>query len=55
MTVTDDLLENNGRYAASFDKGDLPLPRVWAWPWWPAWTHVSIPTSCWGSGKATRT
>ena len=26
MTVTDDLLENNAGYAASFDKGDLPLP-----------------------------
>ncbi len=26
MTVTDELLENNARYAASFDKGDLPLP-----------------------------
>ena len=26
MSVTDKLLENNARYAASFDKGDLPLP-----------------------------
>ncbi|MEV6637544.1 carbonic anhydrase [Actinoplanes sp. NPDC051470] len=26
MTVTDDLLANAERYAASFDKGDLPLP-----------------------------
>ncbi|HEY1273793.1 MAG TPA: carbonic anhydrase [Thermoleophilaceae bacterium] len=26
MTVTDDLLANNERYAESFDKGDLPLP-----------------------------
>lgn len=26
MTVTDDLLTNNASYAASFDKGDLPLP-----------------------------
>ncbi len=26
MTVTDDLLRNNERYAESFDKGDLPLP-----------------------------
>jgi carbonic anhydrase len=26
MTVTDDLLANNNSYAASFDKGDLPLP-----------------------------
>ena len=26
MTITDELLENNQTYAASFDKGDLPLP-----------------------------
>ncbi len=26
MSVTDELLTNNERYAASFDKGDLPLP-----------------------------
>jgi carbonic anhydrase len=26
MTVTDDLLANNASYAASFDKGELPLP-----------------------------
>ncbi len=26
MAVIDDLLENNAGYAASFDKGDLPLP-----------------------------
>jgi carbonic anhydrase len=26
MRVTDELLENNERYAASFDKGDLPVP-----------------------------
>ncbi len=26
MSVTDDLLKNNEAYAASFDKGDLPLP-----------------------------
>jgi carbonic anhydrase len=26
MTVTDELLANNERYADSFDKGDLPLP-----------------------------
>jgi carbonic anhydrase len=26
MTVTDELLQNNERYAESFDKGDLPLP-----------------------------
>jgi carbonic anhydrase len=26
MTVTDELLANAGRYAAAFDKGDLPLP-----------------------------
>jgi carbonic anhydrase len=26
MSVTDELLQNNARYAESFDKGDLPLP-----------------------------
>jgi carbonic anhydrase len=26
VSVTDQLLENNAAYAASFDKGDLPLP-----------------------------
>ena len=26
MSVTDDLLRKNEEYAASFDKGDLPLP-----------------------------
>lgn len=26
MSVTDDLLKNNESYAASFDKGDLPMP-----------------------------
>jgi carbonic anhydrase len=26
MSSTDELLANNDRYAASFDKGDLPLP-----------------------------
>ena len=26
MTQTDELLQNNEAYAASFDKGDLPLP-----------------------------
>ena len=26
MTVTDELLENNARYAEDFDKGDLPIP-----------------------------
>jgi carbonic anhydrase len=26
MTVTDELLANNATYAASFDKGELPLP-----------------------------
>ena len=26
MSVTESLLKNNDHYAASFDKGDLPLP-----------------------------
>src|SRR3978361_2313646 len=33
MTVTDELVANAERYAASFDKGDLPMP--------PA-THVAV-------------
>jgi len=33
MTVTDELLRNNERYAESFDKGDLPLPPG---------THVAV-------------
>jgi len=28
MSVTDELLENADRYAADFDKGDLPMPPV---------------------------
>ena len=27
MSVTDELLKNNEAYAASFDKGELPLPQ----------------------------
>ncbi len=26
MSVTDELLQNNARYAAAFDQGDLPMP-----------------------------
>ncbi|MDE2766146.1 MAG: carbonic anhydrase [Chloroflexota bacterium] len=26
MSATDEVLQNNARYAAAFDKGDLPLP-----------------------------
>ena len=26
MSVTDQLIQNNERYATSFDKGQLPLP-----------------------------
>jgi len=26
MSVTDELLQNNARYAEAFDKGDLPIP-----------------------------
>ena len=38
MTVTDDLLANNARYAETFDKGDLPLPPGSASRWWRVWT-----------------
>ena len=26
MSITDELLQNNERYATAFDKGDLPMP-----------------------------
>ena len=55
MTTTDEVLESNARYAESFDKGSLPLPRRAAWRLWRAWTHASIPTNCWVSTKGTRT
>ena len=28
MSVTDELLQNNARYAEAFDKGDLPIPPI---------------------------
>ena len=55
MSVTDELLQNAEQYAASFDKGELPLP--------PA-KHVAVlacmdarlnPTASSGSRRATRT
>jgi carbonic anhydrase len=52
MSVTDDLLQNNEQYAASFDRADLPMPRAKKVvvvacmdarrrrsPWWRAWTR----------------
>lgn len=55
MSVTDELLKNNDAYAASFDKGDLPLPPAKRWPWWHAWTRASSPLACSASTRATRT
>jgi hypothetical protein len=45
VSVTDELLANNEAYAASFDKGELPLPPAKKWPSSPAWTPASIPTA----------
>ena len=55
MSATDELLENNAGYAASFDEGDRPKRPARRSPSWPAWTRGSIPTRCSGSGRATRT
>ena len=33
MSATDELIENNERYAAAFDKGQLQLPRPSRSPW----------------------
>ena len=49
MTVTDELLANAERYAATFDKGDLPLPpAAQGRRASPAWTPASTRTACWG-------
>ena len=49
MSTTDELLRNAERYAASFDKGDLPLPPA---PQGgrasPAWTPASTRTALLG-------
>ena len=37
MSVTDELLANNRRYAETFS-GPLPMPPAGAWPSSPAWT-----------------
>ena len=43
MSVTDELLSNNARYAESFAARCRCRPPV-AWPWWPAWTPASTST-----------
>ena len=55
MSVTDELLRNNENYAASFDKGDLPMPPARRSPWWRAWTRGSTPTASSVCRRATRT
>ena len=55
MSVTDELLQNAERYAAAFDKGELPLPPAKRSPSSPAWTRGSTCTACSASARATRT
>ena len=55
MSVTDELLKNNERYAASFDKGTCPFPPPGTSPSWRAWTPASTSTSSWGWPRATPT
>ena len=40
MSTTDELLSNAEAYAASFDKGDLPLPQPASSPCSHAWTRA---------------
>ena len=45
MSNTDELLGNAERYAAAFDKGELPAaPRPGRWPSSRAWTPGSTST-----------
>ena len=44
MSVTDELLANNARYAETFS-GPLPLPRPGTSPWSRAWTPGSTSTA----------
>jgi hypothetical protein len=55
MSVTDQLLRNNERYAGSFQKGALPLPPAKGSPSWPAWTRGSTSTSSSGWTRVTPT
>lgn len=51
MSITDELLGNNEMYAASFDKGDLPMPPGSRSPWSLAWTRSSTCTTLLGLQK----
>jgi carbonic anhydrase len=55
MSATDDLLANNETYVASFDKGDLPMPRARRWRSSPAWMPASTSTARSACRRATRT
>ena len=54
MTVTDQLLENNEKYAAGFS-GPLPCLRRSTSPSSPAWTPGSTSTASSASRRASRT
>ena len=55
MSATDELLKNNERYAATFDKGATPLHRRAASPSSRAWTPACTSARSSASRSATRT
>jgi carbonic anhydrase len=55
MSATDELLANAARYAASFDKGDLPLPPGRKVAVVACMDAASTPTGCSASPRATPT
>jgi carbonic anhydrase len=44
MSVTDELLRNNEKYAQAFDKGIFRFHRQRRRPWWRTWTPASTST-----------
>ena len=55
MTVTDDSLKNNERYAKGFGKGSSRCRPQRTWPSSPAWTLGWTRLVHWGSKRVTRT
>ena len=55
MPVTDQLLENNEKYAADFDGPLSPSRRPASSPSSPAWTPGSTSTGSWVSRRARPT